>query len=441
MAQEGSPHASMTTNSSTSNYWELHAHSHQPSWNSWHPQNPNPNSNSSSCDDDISLSTSFTNASNHTGLNTEHGSSTLADINMVPTKENHLWNQVLLDDGEKYFLEMLSSKSLSSNVFEPACNYLKKLDNNNWEFAQSSSLQSLDKHLNGSFAEQERLTTNLSDLVTNCSIAPQEPQTLSVNSPMFPYLEEANLPNISLESESSAYMPCYRHENKEENQQQLMRSFGYPSGTSDVPWSPSMRSFSDMMISFNGCLNKPCSSKGLAFPDMVKKQGPHAAASSSTSTRRNVSGTGLASEGKKKRSEDDSENIFKRSKHENSAVSSSKTQALKVKLGGRITVLQQIVSPFGKTDTASVLFEAVNYIKFLHEQIHLFSNPFMRAGANKDHINTWVGLERKDRTESKKLDLKSRGLCLVPISCTPEICHDNSGPDYWTPTHRGCLYR
>ncbi|KAK1262301.1 Transcription factor [Acorus gramineus] len=288
----------MTTNSSTSNYWELHAHSYLPSWNPWHPQNTNPNSNSSSCDDGILLSTSFTNASNHTSLNVEYGSSTLADINMVPTKENHLWNQVLFnmsyfgfrlrrDDGEKYFLETLSSKSLSSDVFEPACDNLKKLDNNNWEFTQSSSLQSLDKHLNGSFAEQERLTTNLSDLVTNCSIAPPEPQTMR-----------------------------------------------------------------DICV--------------------------------------------------------------------------SQTQALKVKLGGRITVLQQIVSPFGKTDTASVLFEAVNYIKFLHEQIH---------------VNTWVGLEKKDRTESKKLDLKSRGLCLVPISFIPEACHDNSGPNYWTPTHRGCLYR
>ncbi|GMH00094.1 hypothetical protein Nepgr_001933 [Nepenthes gracilis] len=40
----------------------------------------------------------------------------------------------------------------------------------------------------------------------------------------------------------------------------------------------------------------------------------------------------------------------------------------KEKLGDRIVVLQQLVSPYGKTDTASVLLEAVQYIRFLHEQ-------------------------------------------------------------------------
>uniref|UniRef100_A0ACD5W204 Uncharacterized protein n=1 Tax=Avena sativa TaxID=4498 RepID=A0ACD5W204_AVESA len=41
----------------------------------------------------------------------------------------------------------------------------------------------------------------------------------------------------------------------------------------------------------------------------------------------------------------------------------------KEKLGDRITALQQLVSPFGKTDTASVLHEANEYIKFLHDQV------------------------------------------------------------------------
>ncbi|KAL5679993.1 hypothetical protein ACJX0J_006378, partial [Zea mays] len=41
------------------------------------------------------------------------------------------------------------------------------------------------------------------------------------------------------------------------------------------------------------------------------------------------------------------------------------------KLGDKITALQQLVSPYGKTDTASVLHEAATCIKHLHEQIQV----------------------------------------------------------------------
>ncbi|NP_001140297.1 uncharacterized protein LOC100272342 [Zea mays] len=43
------------------------------------------------------------------------------------------------------------------------------------------------------------------------------------------------------------------------------------------------------------------------------------------------------------------------------------------KLGDKITALQQLVSPYGKTDTASVLHEAATCIKHLHEQIQFSS--------------------------------------------------------------------
>ncbi|KAG7593108.1 Myc-type basic helix-loop-helix (bHLH) domain [Arabidopsis thaliana x Arabidopsis arenosa] len=55
----------------------------------------------------------------------------------------------------------------------------------------------------------------------------------------------------------------------------------------------------------------------------------------------------------------------------------------KEKLGDRIAALQQLVSPFGKTDTASVLMEAIGYIKFLQSQIETLSVPYMRASRNR----------------------------------------------------------
>ncbi|RLN24944.1 hypothetical protein C2845_PM07G03960 [Panicum miliaceum] len=84
----------------------------------------------------------------------------------------------------------------------------------------------------------------------------------------------------------------------------------------------------------------------------------------------------------------------------------------KEKLGDRIAALQQLVSPFGKTDTASVLMEAIGYIKFLQDQVEGSSN------AN--------GGEQ----EETRLDLRSRGLCLVPLSCTSYVTNENG---VWAP--------
>ncbi|KAK4746409.1 hypothetical protein SAY87_012721 [Trapa incisa] len=53
----------------------------------------------------------------------------------------------------------------------------------------------------------------------------------------------------------------------------------------------------------------------------------------------------------------------------------------KEKLGDRINALQQLVSPFGKTDTASVLHEAIEYIKYLHVQVNALSAPYMKSGS------------------------------------------------------------
>ncbi|WOK97923.1 transcription factor bHLH133 [Canna indica] len=64
--------------------------------------------------------------------------------------------------------------------------------------------------------------------------------------------------------------------------------------------------------------------------------------------------------------------------------SSSVQSTLKVrkeKLGDRIAALHQLVSPFGKTDTASVLSEAIGYIRFLQTQIQALSSPYLRNGS------------------------------------------------------------
>ncbi|KAK8548277.1 hypothetical protein V6N13_054920 [Hibiscus sabdariffa] len=76
----------------------------------------------------------------------------------------------------------------------------------------------------------------------------------------------------------------------------------------------------------------------------------------------------------------------------------------KDQVGERIVALQQLVSPYGKTDTASVLLEAKEYIRFLHEQV---------------------------KAESRYC-LRNRGLCLVPVSCTAGVARSN-GADIWAP--------
>ncbi|KAI7989542.1 Transcription factor bHLH68 [Camellia lanceoleosa] len=132
----------------------------------------------------------------------------------------------------------------------------------------------------------------------------------------------------------------------------------------------------------------------------------------------------------------------------------------KEKLGDRITALHQLVSPFGKTDTASVLLEAIGYIRFLQNQIEALSLPYLGSGSGNmwqhqqsvqgernclfpedpgqllnDNCMKKKGAAEQDSHEEPK-DLRSRGLCLVPISCTLQVGSDN-GADYWAPALGG----
>ncbi|XP_050235128.1 transcription factor bHLH68-like isoform X2 [Mercurialis annua] len=114
----------------------------------------------------------------------------------------------------------------------------------------------------------------------------------------------------------------------------------------------------------------------------------------------------------------------------------------KEKLGDRITALHQLVSPFGKTDTASVLLEAIGYIRFLQAQIEVQGERNCVFPEDPGQLVNDICQKRKggpnQDSEDNKLpkDLKSRGLCLVPVSCTQHVGSDN-GADYWAPAIGG----
>lgn len=102
------------------------------------------------------------------------------------------------------------------------------------------------------------------------------------------------------------------------------------------------------------------------------------------------------------------------------------------KLGERILTLQQLVSPFGKTDTASVLHEAMGYIKFLHEQVQVLCSPYLHQPSTPTHLLSEFGENGGQEGSSK--DLRSRGLCLVPMACTYHLQSSNNGADLWSPS-------
>ncbi|XP_042422649.1 transcription factor bHLH110-like [Zingiber officinale] len=100
----------------------------------------------------------------------------------------------------------------------------------------------------------------------------------------------------------------------------------------------------------------------------------------------------------------------------------------KEKLGDRIAALQQLVAPFGKTDTASVLMEAIGYIKYLLGQVENLTEKYTRLSGNKRSRRVMQEAADKLGEESfePKAGLRSRGLCLVPLSCTSYIVSEET---------------
>ncbi|KAJ3694308.1 hypothetical protein LUZ60_009788 [Juncus effusus] len=130
-----------------------------------------------------------------------------------------------------------------------------------------------------------------------------------------------------------------------------------------------------------------------------------------------------------------SQTIPKKSRFESHSPSFSSFKVRKEKLGDRIAALQQLVAPFGKTDTASVLMEAIGYIKFLQDQVETLSVPYLRSSRNKKRQRTQEG--SNGEKEKPKPDLRSRGLCLVPLSCTSYVTNENGGVWPSHPNFRG----
>ncbi|KAI4318420.1 hypothetical protein MLD38_032124 [Melastoma candidum] len=100
------------------------------------------------------------------------------------------------------------------------------------------------------------------------------------------------------------------------------------------------------------------------------------------------------------------------------------------KLGERVAALQQLVSPFGKTDTASVLHEAMGYIKFLQEQVQVLCTPYLQR-----HHHPQLPPPDDSKGEgggSGDPDLRSQGLCLVPMACCVHVQGSGIGADFWS---------
>ncbi|XP_022849162.1 transcription factor bHLH154-like isoform X3 [Olea europaea var. sylvestris] len=87
----------------------------------------------------------------------------------------------------------------------------------------------------------------------------------------------------------------------------------------------------------------------------------------------------------------------------------------KEKVSERISALQQLVSPYGKTDTASVLLEAMEYIRFLQEQVKVLSAPYLYSTPTTSTQSSRLTLKAKAYVSCQFRLLMELPVAMAPI--------------------------
>uniref|UniRef100_A0A453CVR8 Uncharacterized protein n=1 Tax=Aegilops tauschii subsp. strangulata TaxID=200361 RepID=A0A453CVR8_AEGTS len=364
---------------------------------------------SSGADDDLSASnatmqTSFTKTStNHSGISMDDSSAATAAV------QSHLWNQVVMgtggevarsmqvvhdahNDDSENFLELLNSRTLATELFAepPACDYLKKMEyggGSAWPDVHQFSAANMDKHLpsasgpgywsiappnpcHGDSGHHQRVGG--SGPCDNAAAMGHVAKALfldadgNVKHEMGGGGHGAILQEAASTSSTSSQDFTRPIGLGYSSMQGLISNRMYGGGAGaydvamDVRWGRNdgrdPRSLSGL-ISFGRGMGKPAPSGSPAKTSSAeyKKQGREMSSpvpeKTSTSGGCGKGSSALSTKGKKRSEEErGSEGNVKKSKHESCSPTSSspKGQVTKVKLGHKITALQQMVSPFGK---------------------------------------------------------------------------------------------